>query len=121
MIELVHNKRQVHSLHTSVISPGFPQTMGAVISTQPNLIADRNDELPGLTSLDGFGETICLGVEKHEVIWFFSNTMIGFQIFTECLSNALVDDNLMPLVAFLLLDPKALPDMSLVVYKIRNL
>ena len=93
MVELVHNKRQVHSLHAGVISPGFPQTMGAVISPQPNLITDRNDEFPGLTSLDGFGETICLGVEKHEVIGFFSNTMIGFQIFTECLPNALNECN----------------------------
>ncbi len=70
MVEFVHDERQIHSLHTSVISPGFPQAMGAIVSNQPNRIADRNDELPGLPSLDGFGETICLGVEKNEVIGF---------------------------------------------------
>jgi hypothetical protein len=60
MIELVDNKRQVHSLHTGVKSPGFPQGMGAVVSSQSNDIADRNDQLPSLTSLDGFGVSIRL-------------------------------------------------------------
>jgi len=38
--------------------------LGALISPQPNLITDRNDEFPSLTSLDGFGAIICFGVEK---------------------------------------------------------
>ena len=72
-------------------------------------------KLPGLTSLDGFGEPIYLGVEKHEVIGGFSDTMIGFQILTECLPNARVDDNFVSLVALALFDPKPLPDPFVVV------
>ena len=29
VIELMHNKRQIHSLHPGVISPGFPQAVSA--------------------------------------------------------------------------------------------
>jgi hypothetical protein len=110
MVELVHNKRQVHSLHAGVISPGFPQTMGAVISPQPNIIADRTDELPGLTSLDRFRVAIRLGVEKYEVFGVIGNALVGCQIFVERLADALIDDNFMALVALLLFDPKPLFD-----------
>lgn len=120
VIEFMHDERQIHSIHTGMVSPGFPQTMGAVISSQPNLFADRNDELPGLTSLDGCGVTICLGVEKYKVIGFFGNAMIGFQIFAECLPNAPIDDNFMSLVAFLLFDPKPLPDPFVVFDEMTN-
>ena len=108
MVELVHHKRQIHSVHAGVISPSFPQAMGAVISSQPNIMADRGDELPGLTSLDGFGVAIRLGVEKNEVFGILRNAMVSFQIPIDCLPNAPVDDNFMWLVAFLLFDPKPL-------------
>ena len=92
----------------------------AVIASQPNIIAHRNDEFPGLTSLDGFGVIICLSIEKYEVIGFFSNGMIGFQIFAEYILNALVDDNFMSLVSFLLFDPKPLSDPVLIVDEMTN-
>lgn len=120
MIELVHDQGQVDPLHAGVKSPGFPQGMGAVVSSQSNDIADRNDQLPSLTSFDGFGVSIRLGVEKYEVFGVISNAMIGFQIFIECLPNALVDDNFMTLVAFLLFDPKPLPDPFVFVDEMAN-
>jgi hypothetical protein len=41
VIEFVHDERQVHSRHVGVISPGFPQAVSAVFTSQPNRIISR--------------------------------------------------------------------------------
>jgi len=40
VIELVHDERQVHALHPSMIAPGFSQRVGAIVAGEPDLVAN---------------------------------------------------------------------------------
>ena len=120
MIELVHNQRQIHTLQAGVIAPGFSQAVSAIVALQPNITADRNDELPGLSSPDGFGKGVHLGVEEYKVLEVISNTRISYQVFFKRFSDALIDHHFMSFVAFLFVDPEAPFVASLVIQKMTN-
>lgn len=120
VIELVHDKRQVHSLHAGVISPGFPQAVGTVITSQSNTMANRNDEFPGLSSLDWFGVGIRLGVEEHGVLGVIGNTRVSCQIFFKRFSDTLVDHYFVSFVPFLFVNPEALFVTPLVIQKMTD-
>jgi len=107
MIEFVHNKRQVHSLHAGVIPPGFPQAMSAEVAGQSNITADINDEFPGLPSLDGPRVAIHFGVKEHKVLRVLSNTRISLQLFFENFLDALIDHHFVAFVPFLFVNPEA--------------
>lgn len=51
---VVHNQRQIHTLQAGMKCPGLSQTMSTEVAPQTNLLADGIDELPGLTTPNGF-------------------------------------------------------------------
>jgi hypothetical protein len=107
VIELVHNKRQIHSLHAGVIPQDFPQAMSAEVAGQSNITADINDELPSLPSIDGSRLAIHFGVKEHKVLRVLSNTRICLQIFFENFLGALIDHHFVTFVPFLFVNPEA--------------
>jgi len=94
--------------------------VSAIIASQPNIMADRNDKLPGLSSLDGLGIGVHLGVEENEVLEVINNTRIRCQIFFKRFSDALIDHHFMSFFSFLFLDPEAPLEASLVIQKMAN-
>ena len=52
VIKLVHDQRQVHTLHASMVSPGFSQTVRAEVAAQAHLLTDGSDDFPGLATPD---------------------------------------------------------------------
>ena len=68
MVELVHDQRQIYTLQTGMVSPGFSQAVGAKVSSQSDLIADGSDELPGLTTANGFRKILLFCVEEKEMM-----------------------------------------------------
>ena len=40
VIELVHDQRQIHTLHASMVAPGFSQTVCTEVAPQTDLLAD---------------------------------------------------------------------------------
>ncbi|MGB5844939.1 MAG: hypothetical protein WBG94_10875, partial [Anaerolineales bacterium] len=95
-----------HSLHAGVISPGFPQAVSTVIASQPNSTTDRNNELPGLSTLDGFGVDIHLGIEEDKVLRVLDNIRVSLQIFPQGFPDTIINIDLVPFSPLLLLDPK---------------
>ncbi|MGB6422644.1 MAG: hypothetical protein WBF05_12470, partial [Anaerolineales bacterium] len=78
MIELVHDQRQIHILHSSMISPGLPQAMCTKVTSQAHLLANGCYEFPSLTTPDGSGLIIGLRVEKPEVVWITGNIRMKY-------------------------------------------
>ena len=107
MIELVHDQRQIHILHSSMISPGLPQAMCTKVTSQAHLLANGCYEFPSLTTPDGSGVIIGLRVEKPEVVWITGNVRISNQIFSDGFTDTFVDENLMMFAPFPLFEPKA--------------
>ena len=69
MIELVHDQRQIDALHTSMVAPGFAQTVSAKVPAQAYLPADGGDDFPGLTTSDRMRKTVGFAIEKDEMIF----------------------------------------------------
>lgn len=68
MIEFVHDECQIDPLLPGMISPSDPQTVGAIVARLAYFTTDRDIELPNLSSPVGFGKSIHLGIEEHEVL-----------------------------------------------------
>ena len=83
MIELVHDQRQVHTLHMSVISSSLSQTVGAEIAAQSHLFTDSGDDLPGLATPDWFFEMTSFGVEKDEMVAVIRDSWLRNKVFVQ--------------------------------------
>ena len=121
MVKLVHNKSQIHSLHTGVISPGFPQGMGTVISSQPNIITDRNDELPGLPASNGFSEITRFGVEEKEMLGITGDIGVNRKILPEYFPDTGIDKDIVAFAPFLLFDSETLFDGLSIIHEMTDL
>lgn len=117
MVKLVHDQRQVHALHPGMISPSFPQAVGAIVPYKPNFLAYGMDEHPGLATLDAYSICIGFGVEKNVMLRIVINTRIGVDVFNESLPNTIIYHNFLALTPFLLFDPKAPSDYPIVIHK----
>jgi hypothetical protein len=121
MVELVHDQSQIHAQQTGMISPGFSQTVGTKVSPKTDLLADGSDELPGLTTTNGFSLIMDFRIEEKEMLWIGDNIGISLKILLEYLTNARVDKDLMTFAPFLLFDLKTTFDVLLVIQEVPNL
>ena len=121
MIELVHDKSQIDTLHTSMVSLCFSQTMGAKVATQSHLLTNSRNDLPGLTSPDWLHETIVLGVEEDEVILVTNDFRISCKILFQTIPDTGIDNNFLTFTSFLFLDPKSWFDVLVVIQEMLNL
>ena len=64
----MHNQRQIDALHTSMVAPGFSQTVCAEVAAQAHLSTDGGDDFPGLATSDRLHKTIGFGIEKDEML-----------------------------------------------------
>ena len=67
VIELVHDQRQIHTLHASMVAPGFSQTVRAEVAAQAHLLADGGDDFPGLPTSYRMQKTVGFAIEKDEM------------------------------------------------------
>lgn len=59
VVEFVHDERQIHPTHASMIAPGLAKTVGAKVAGKSCFTADRRNEFPGLAALDGERVIVC--------------------------------------------------------------
>ena len=64
----MHDQCQIHTLHASMVAPGFSQTVCAEVAAQAHLSADGGDDFPGLATSDRLYKTIGFGIEKDEML-----------------------------------------------------
>jgi hypothetical protein len=121
VVKLVHDECQINALHARMISPGFPQAIGAKVSHQPYFPANCGDEFPTLAAFYWTRIMVGFWIEKDIILRFLPNPQIGSQISFEGFPDALVDDHFLSFPSLLLLDPEALPDPTSVIQEMPNL
>jgi len=121
MIELVHNQSQIHALQTGMITPGLSQTVGAEVPSQTNLPADGSDQLPSLTTTNGFIEIIGLSIEEKKMLWIAVNIGVSNKILLEYLPDTCVDKDLMAFTSFLLFDPETVFESLSIIHEMYDL
>lgn len=117
VVQFVHDERQVYPAHARMVPPGLAKAMGSKVAVQTHISADRCDELPALPAFDRMRIIVVFGIEENEVLLLLPDPRVSSQVFFQGFLDAIVDDHLLSFAPFLFLDPKALPDMSLVIYK----
>jgi len=116
-IEFVHDQRQIHPLHSGMISQSLSETVRVIVSPQSNILAICFDVFPGLSSFDVL---IGTGIEKEISLLVFLEDRICLQIFSQGLLNALVDCEFVTLSPFLFIDPKAVLDFPIFIEKLNG-
>ena len=120
VVELVHDQRQVDPVHPGMVAPGLAQAVGAVVAPQAYIAADGGDKQPHLLPRNGLRIVIRPGAEKQEVIEIRFNRRIGLAVQREGLADALVDDHLVALAAFLLFEPEAVAHLAALVDEVAD-
>ena len=115
MVELVHNQRQIDALHTSMVTPGFSQTVCAEVASQAYLLADSGDDFPGLVSSYRLQKTVGFAIEKDEMVAICDDCWICSKIFFQDFPDTIINYNLLPFSSLLFFNPKAMSDTLLVV------
>ena len=121
MIELVHDQRQIHALHSSVIAPGLTQAMCAEVTTQPHLFANGRDDLPGLATPDRLQKTVVLSIEEDEVVLVTDNFRVCCNLLIQCILDTVINHDFLTFATLLFFDPKSPLDVLIVIQEMVNL
>ena len=94
--------------------------MRAKVTPQTNLLADGSDELPSLTTANGFSEIVGLCVEEKEMFRIAGNFGVSRKILLENFSDTCVDKDFMTFAPFLLFDLKTVSETFSIIHKMTD-